>query len=151
MLLGFRIGAARQPHVIGVLDQAGPHLLPVDDVIVTVTDRRRAQRGQVGAGLGLGVADREVELTARDLGQEEGLLLVRTEMHDCRRYRIDRQERHRCTGDGGFVGEDQLVHRGAFLSAVLFRPTQGEPAVLAHLRDDFAVHIAFAVLTRRGG
>ena len=38
---GLRVGAAGQPDVVGVLDQAGPHLLAVDDVV----RRRRGRRG----------------------------------------------------------------------------------------------------------
>src|SRR5271165_664613 len=44
-------GPAGQPYVVGVLDQAGPHLLAVDHVVVAVPGCRGAQRRQVGAGL----------------------------------------------------------------------------------------------------
>ncbi len=33
------------------------------------------------------------------------------------RRAVDGQERYRCTGDGGFIGEDQLVHRRAARAA----------------------------------
>ena len=79
VLLGLRVGAHRQPDVVGVGDQAGPHLLAVDDVVVAVAHGGGAQRGQVGARAGLGVADREVQLARGDLGQEELLLLVGAE------------------------------------------------------------------------
>ena len=44
VLLGLGVGAHRQPHVVGVGDQAGPHLLAVDDVVVAVAHRGGAQR-----------------------------------------------------------------------------------------------------------
>ena len=73
-----RVGAAGQPHVVGVLDQAGPHLLAVDHV----ARRRRGPRGCAATARsvpasGLGVADREVDLARGDPGQEERLLLRR--------------------------------------------------------------------------
>ena len=142
MLLGLGVGAHRQPDPVGVRDQAGPHLLPVDHVVVAVADRGGAQVGQVGSRVRLRVADREVQFACRDPGQKELLLLVGAEGHDRRRDAVDGQERHRRTGDGRFVGEDQRVHRGAILAAVLLGPVQGEPPVLAHLRDDVAVSIA---------
>jgi hypothetical protein len=149
VLLGFGIGAHGQPDVVGVLDEAGPHLLAVDHVVVAVAHRGGAQRGEVGARAGFGVADREVQFTGRDLGQEEFLLLVGTERHDRRRDAVDGQEWHRGTRDSCLVGEDQLIHRRAGLTAVLLRPGQRQPSVAAHLGDGVAVRVALAVLALR--
>ena len=80
VLLGFGVGARCQPDLVGVGDQAGPHLLAVDHVVVAVAHRGGAQVGQVGAGPGLGVADGEVQLAGCDLGQEELLLLFGAEV-----------------------------------------------------------------------
>ena len=142
MFLGFGVGAHRQPDPVGVGDQAGPHLLAVDDVVVTVVHRSGAQVGQVGAGAGLGVTDGEVQFARRDLGQEELPLLVGAERHDGRRHAVDRQERYWHASDGRLIREDQRVHRGAVLTAVFLRPVQGEPPVLAHLLDRVPVRAA---------
>src|SRR5918995_1110048 len=63
-------GADRQPAVVGVAGQAGPHLLAGDHVVVAVADGPSAQRRQVGAGAWLGVADAEMDLAPQDLRQE---------------------------------------------------------------------------------
>ena len=62
VLGGLGIGADGQPDVVGVAGQAGEDLRPVDDVLVAVAHGPGGQRGQVGAGVGLGVADAEVDL-----------------------------------------------------------------------------------------
>ncbi len=147
VFLGLGIGAHRQPYVVGVLDQAGPHLLAVDQVFLAVADRRGAQRSQVGSGARLRVADREVNIAASDARQVERLLLLGPEGHDSRGDAVDGQERHRCAGDGGLVGEDQLIHRRAGLAAVLGRPAQCQPSVAAHLGHRLPVDVAAAVLT----
>jgi hypothetical protein len=121
---------------------AGPHLLAVDDVVVTVAHRRGAQRGKVGARPRLRVADGEVKVTRRDLGQEELLLLVGAERHDRRRHAVDRQEWHRDVRDGRLVVEDEPIDGWARLAAELLGPRQRQPAVLAHLRDGLTVDVA---------
>ena len=142
VLLGLRVGAHRQPDPVGVCDQAGPHLLAVDHVVVAVADRGGTQVGQVGAGTGLRVADREVQFAGGDLGQEEFLLFLGAERHDRRRHAVDRQERHWHACDRSLVGKDQRVHRGPVLAAVLLGPVQGEPPVLAHLCNGVAIRVA---------
>ena len=76
------VGAGGQPEVVGVAGQAGEDLGAVDDVLVAVAHRPGLQRGEVGAGVGLGVPDAEVDLPGQDLGQEELLLLLGAEVHD---------------------------------------------------------------------
>ncbi len=126
---GVGIGPARQPDVVGVLDEAGPHLLAVDDVLVAVPHGAGPQAGQVRAGVGFGVPDREVQLTLEDLGQKLELLLVGPVLHERRADRVDGENRDRRAGDAGLVAEDQLVHHRAGLAAVLLRPADAEPAV----------------------
>ena len=89
------IGAGGQPDVVGVAGQAGEDLRAVDDVLVAVADGPGGQRGQVGARVGLGVADAEVDLAGQDLGEEELLLLLGAEVHDGRADRVDGEHRHR--------------------------------------------------------
>ena len=56
LLLRRRIGAHQAEDPVGVLRQRGPGLLAVDDVVVAVALGRGLQRGEVGAGAGLGEA-----------------------------------------------------------------------------------------------
>ena len=96
VLRGVRVGAHRQPDVVGLLGAAREDLGPVDDVLVAVAHGPGAQRRQVGAGLGLGVADGEVDL-ARP-GSRAGRSVFcssRAVAHDRRPDRVDRDEGER--------------------------------------------------------
>ena len=103
------VGAGGQPDVVGAPGQRGVDLLSVDDVLVAVPHRPGLQRGQVGARLGLGVADAEVDVAGQDLGEEEVLLLLGPEVHDGRADRVDGQHGHRGPGPHGLVEEDVLL------------------------------------------
>ena len=133
------VGAAGQPDVVGVLDQRGPHLLAVDHPLVALQPRPGLQAGEVGARTRLRVADREVHLALEDLRQDLGLLRVGAEAHDRGPDRVERQVGDRHPGDGRLVGEDELVHHRPVLAAVLLRPADAQPAVVADLLDDFLV------------
>ena len=61
------------------LRQRGPDLLPGDDPLVAVEPARVVHVGQVGAGVGLGVALAPELLAAQDRRQEAALLLVGAE------------------------------------------------------------------------
>ena len=76
VLLHLGVGAHREPDVVGVGREAREDLLAVDHVLVAVADGARLQRREVGAGVGLGVADREVDLAGEDLRDVELLLLL---------------------------------------------------------------------------
>ena len=54
VLRGRRVGASEQDAPAGDVGVARPHLLPVDHVVVAVALGPRGQRGEVGAGAGLG-------------------------------------------------------------------------------------------------
>ena len=56
LLLRGRVGAAQAEDPVGVLAERRPGLLAVDHPVVAVAHRGRAQRGEVGAGVGLGEA-----------------------------------------------------------------------------------------------
>src|SRR5690606_5822950 len=109
-------------------------------------DRRGAQRGQVGARLGLGVADREVALARQDARQEPVLLLGRPVLHDRRRDGLEGDERVRDAGAGDLVGEDLLLDRAETGAAVLLRPAQAELAVAAEAAAVRHVRLAERVL-----
>ena len=128
-------GADGEPAVVGVASQAGPHLLPGDHVTVAVADGFRAQRGEVGAGVGLGVPDAEVDLAPQDAWQVVVALLLAAEMHQRGCDRVDREHGHRGPGPHRLVEEDELLDRAPTLPAVLGGPANAEPAVGAHLAD----------------
>ena len=142
MLRDLGVGAAGQPDVVGLVGTAREDLGPVDDVLLTVAHGPRAQRGEIGAGPGLGVADGEVQLAGEDLRQEERLLLLGTETHDGRPDGVDGDEGERRAGAPRLVEEDELVRRRPALPAELLGPPDAEPAVLAdlahHLRPGLA-------------
>src|SRR5213079_3661287 len=88
------------------------------------------------AGLGLRVADGEVDLTGEDPGQEERLLLVAAEPHDRGADRVERHERERRPGPLHLVEEDELVGRRPPLTSVFLGPADPEPSVRPDLPDD---------------
>jgi hypothetical protein len=144
------VGAAGEPDVVGVVAAGGEDLLPVDDVAISVPYRPRPQRGQVGAGLRLGVPDREVQLACQDPRQEELLLLggAMRLQRGADGLQGDRRQRH--VGPDRLVGEDLLFHLAEPASSVLGRPAQPEPPVAAHPPHDRAVSRVVPVAEHRG-
>ena len=71
-----RVGADQAEDPVGVLAERRPGLLAVDDPVVAVADGGGAQRGQVGAGVGLGEALAPPDVEVRRLRQEALLLLL---------------------------------------------------------------------------
>ena len=118
-----------QPEVVGVVTAGGPDLLAVDDVLVTVTDRAGAQRGQVGARLRLGVADGEVHVTGEDAGQELLLLQVGAVLLQRRADGLQRHRGQRHVGAVRLVDEDLLFDRAEAEAAELLGPADAELAV----------------------
>ncbi len=148
VLLGLLARAHREPYVVGTTGEAREHLLAVDHVLVAVAHRFGLQRCQVGAGIGLGVPDREVDLTLQDLVDVELLLLFRSVPHDRRCDRVDGEHRHRRARAHRLVEEDELFDRRHAPAAPLLGPTDTRPAVAAHLLPhilgDFADTLALA-------
>ena len=62
MLGRIRVGAGGEPDVVGVIGATGIDLGAVDDPFVAVLDRRGLERGQIGAGIRLGVANGKMAL-----------------------------------------------------------------------------------------
>ena len=146
LVLGrFRVGAAGQPDVVGVMATGGPDLLAVDDVLITVADRGGAQCRQVGAGLRFGVADGEVHLAGQDRRKE--LLLLQLGAVDLQRrtdgLQGDRGKRH--FGARGLIDEDLLLDRAEAQASELLGPAHAELAVRAHPPDDRAVGLTVTV------
>ena len=148
VLLGVRIGADGEPAVVGATGEGGPHLLAVDDVLVTVAHGAGLERGEIGAGLRLGVADAEVDVTGEDRREEELLLPLGAVVHDGRAHGVEREHGDRRTGPHRLVEEDELVDRTAFLAAVGLGPTDAGPAVGAHLLPDILRGLPDAVRVR---
>ena len=129
------IGAHREPHVVGLLDRAREELLAIDDVLVAIASSARLQRGEVGACARLGISDREVQLAPEDAREHGALLLIGTERHERRSDTVQREQRQRHAGPVRLLDEDHLVDRTAGLAAVLHRPADPEPTVVAHPTD----------------
>ena len=70
------IGAHQAEDVIGELGVGGPDLGSVQNVILTVLDRRQLEAGQVGPGPGLGIALAPVVLSGKHPGQVVRFLLI---------------------------------------------------------------------------
>ena len=131
-----RIGADCEPHVVGLVGARREDLRAVDHPLVAVTHGLGAQRREIGPGIGLGVADCEVDLAGEDLREVFGLLLVRAECHDRRTDGVQGDEWKRGAGPLNLVEKDELIRRRTPLAAVLLGPTDTEPAVGPHLADD---------------
>ena len=142
---GIGIGAAGQPDVVGVVRARREDLLAVDYVLVAVPDRSRGERGQVGTGSRLGVADREVHVAGQDAGQEHRLLLGRAELLQRGADRLQRHRWQRHVGPGRLAHEDLLLHLAEPAAAVLDRPSDPEPAVAAHPADQLLEDVAVPV------
>jgi hypothetical protein len=123
------------PDVIGVVRQAGEDLAAVDHVVVAVALGAGLERGQVGARVGLRVADREVALAGQDARQVLGLLGFAAEAHQRGADGVERQEGQRKAGRLHLVGEQELIEDRPRLAAVLFGPAQTEQAVRRQLLE----------------
>ena len=71
-----RVGLDRGDEEVADLPVADERLRPVDDVVVTVTDRGRAHACEVGTDAGLRHRDRGDELTRADAGEPASFLLL---------------------------------------------------------------------------
>ena len=84
LVLGLvRIGARDQLTEMTELGARTPHLLPVDDPLVAVTDGAAGQAGEVGAGTRLAEQLARQNVAPQERADETGLLLVGSEHVDC--------------------------------------------------------------------
>src|SRR5215207_4634723 len=130
LLLRRHVGAGQDEDPVGVLPERRPGLLAGDDVIVAVALRRRLERGEVGAGAGLGEALAPPVVEIGDARQEAALLRLRAEGDDHRPDHADaerqRRGRRRLLH---LVLEDVLPHRVPAGAAPLDRPMRHRPAL----------------------
>ena len=91
-----------------------PHLLTVHHEVVAPVVGRRAQRGGVGAGVGLADRDRVVAVTTHDLGSEARPLLVGSPLVDPQRRDQPSRVAHRHVeaGVAELLGDDHELGRG---------------------------------------
>ncbi len=131
LLLGGRVGPRQHEDPVGPLRRGDPRLGAVDDVRVTLAHGTGRERGEVGAGAGLGVALAPELLAREDLGQVARALLVVAELHDHRRDHLQPERQHpRRPAVGDLLAEDVPLHRVPAGAPVLRGPVRRDPALL---------------------
>ena len=115
----------------------GPDLLSVDHVVVAVLDRAGLQRGEVGAGTGLGVALAPRRPRVDDVVEELALLTVGAVDEQ---RRTDVPDRDQVRSGNAVVSqllvEYRLLGEGEAHAAVLSGPGGSGPALLCQLGPD---------------
>ena len=96
-----RCRAGQQQDAVGLQRLRRPHLAPVDDVVVAVAHGPGRDVGRVGAGIGLGHAERDVQLAGGDVGQ---VLLL---------HLLGAVDDDRVHAEHGEVQRRRAVHAGA--------------------------------------
>ncbi|MNE11959.1 hypothetical protein D3C80_1047380 [compost metagenome] len=76
-----RVAAEQAKQPVGKQCAAGPGFLPVEHIVIAITDGLAGDRGHVGAGIGLGPALGPHVDTGRHARQEALLLRLGTELH----------------------------------------------------------------------
>src|SRR5205807_9582712 len=132
-MLGLGIGAGADPVPLGEVSGSGPCLLSVEQPPLTVACGLELHRRRVGTGVGLAVADGELDLVAQDLGQELAPQLLGSMGEDCLADDADALADLRSTAAGETLVEQVLVDALAVLAAPLLGPGDAEPALLPHL------------------
>src|SRR5690606_8404642 len=120
-----------------------PDLLAVDDEVVAGILRARAERGEVGARVGLGVTLAPADLAADDLRQVLALLLLGAVFQQRGPEHPDTEGIQRAAAAEGahLGGEDARFRRGQPAAAVLARPGGGRPATLGHALEPEALRL----------
>ena len=131
--VGVGVGAADHEAPVGPGGQRGPHLLAVDDPLVAVEVGLGLHVGQVGAGVGLGVALAPAARRREDAGQEAVLLLVGAEGDEGRPEQALAHEADPAgrLGPGVLLVPDDLLGDGQAVAAVLLGPADADPALAA--------------------
>ena len=112
----------------------GPDLLSVDDILVAVADGLALEGREIAADRGLGVSGAPLVAAIQDFRQELGLLLLGAVLDD---GGADPLEAHHAEAERRSAGlrhlllEDDLLHDAAATAAVLVRPAEADPALLA--------------------
>ena len=132
LLLAPALGRADQQETpVGPVRLGGPDLGAVDHPIVPVAHRARAQRGEVGARLRLGIALAPDMLGREHRRQEAALLCLRAEGHQHRPAHVEAEgNQTRRPGEAQFFIEDIFSGQRPTGPAVLLRPVWRDPALL---------------------
>src|SRR3989440_12947772 len=106
-----------------------PHLLPVDDEMVTPVDGAGAQAGEISAGIGLRIALAPQLVGAENARQVPLLLLLGSPMNERRAQQVQRacRREHRRPRAEIFLIEDHLLHKAGATAAILLGPGDPNP------------------------
>ena len=129
-----RVGARHEEAPVRLVRVGRPDLGAVEHVVVAVLDRSHLQRGEVGAGVGLGVALAPDDVAGEDVRDQLFLLLLGAVDHECRAGVVDADDgRVRRAKVRQLLGKDDLLHERQVLPAVLRRPRGRDPAFAGEL------------------
>ena len=129
------VGAAQHEDPLRPVRERRPHLLAVDHPLVAVELGAGLHVGEVGAGVGFGVALAPDLGAAQDAGQEAALLRVGAEVHDrgAEQPLADDADAPRPAGARVLLVEDHLLDERGAAPAELGGPAEPDPAVAAEL------------------
>src|SRR6266700_3767021 len=131
LLLRRRIGAAEAEDHVGVLRQRCPGLLAVDDIFVALALGLGLERGEVGAGAGLGEALAPPVVDVGDARQILLLLrLVAKGVDDGTDHADAEGERRRRRVHLQLLVENVVLHRGPPGAAIFLGPVRDAPALV---------------------
>ncbi len=155
MLLRGRVGAHQAENPVGVVGVGGPDLLAGDEVIVAVAFGAGLQRGEVGAGVGFGIALAPADQAGGDLRQMLLLLRLGAVFQQRRPEHPDPETRQRRTGTHRrHLRAQDLVLGGIESATAIFpRPIRHGPALVAHPLEPDALRLGgkFGVATAPEG
>ena len=128
--LDLGIRAREAEHHVRPLGGGDPGLGSVDDVVVAVADRPRAQAREIGAGVRLRVTLAPPRFVPRDGRQVLRLLRIAAEGVDHRPDHLRPEgDDPRCVGAAHLLLEDVALHGRPARPTVLHRPRIDEPAL----------------------
>ena len=133
-LLGCLAGADEAEDPIGLVGVAGPHLLPVDDIMVARVLGAGREAGEVGAGIGFRIALAPADFAARDLGQMFELLLFAAvfQQRGPEHRNAEAVERVARPDRAHFLAQHLGFRRRQPAAAILLRPVGDGPTPFAH-------------------
>ena len=124
------IGAGEQEAIVGVVSTSGPYFLTIDDPLVSIENRCRLQRCQVGSRVGFAESLTPTRGAVHDVGQELFLLFFGAPLQQRRSNQSVTEEvspqwrLHGCE----FFRQHNALHGGQTLAAVLLGPGCADPA-----------------------
>src|SRR5262245_9508217 len=128
LLLHRAVGAHQAEDQVGEVRERRPGFLAVDDVAVPLAHRARLQRGEVGAGAGLGVTLAPPVLVVADAREIVLLLPGAAVLHDHGSDHVDPEgDESRRAGGGALLVEDVVLDRRPLEPTVGLRPVADEP------------------------